>query len=494
MRIIIKTVFTIILTGSLLSCTDLIKEEYQNILEDNFYQSEADVKAAVTGMYGTGMMRFFFGDAQNVLTLSEMQADGLKYRWTPGWGDEVQNFRYSASVGWETQKFYQKFVQGISKATTMIAKIEEVDIDEDVKAQYIAEVRVLRAHIALWAYHVYGGVSMMLDPEVLANVSGEELFEPRYDKAQTAEFIISEIDAVADNLPDMYPQGHAEYGRMTKGAALMIKLKILMQEKRWTEAEATGREITTLGYSLQSTVKDVFTLANEENAETILSYPCETNVYPSNPHWAMSCPYDYVMPNSSADHWGVYVTPWDVIDTYDDLDERKAMIVTEYEDTNGNMVVRGEGELGPGGFLLKYDFDGGLISHQGGNDVIVFRYADALLLLAEAINENSGPTQEAIDIVNQIRQRAFPSNPEMLYQSGDPELAGKDAFREAIYNERGWELLQEGSRRFDMIRHGKFNDYAKSYNDNYLEHQMLWPIPQWIIDQSAGIVKQNPIY
>jgi hypothetical protein len=110
--------------------------------------------------------------------------------------------------------------------------------------------------------------------------------------------------------------------------------------------------------------------------------------------------------------------------------------------------------------------------------------------LAEVINEQSGPTPEAVGYVEQIRARA--SLPNSIPASA---TAGKEAFRDFILDERGRELFCEGHRRRDLIRHGKF--ISTAHEDGYITaqpHMVLFPLPQNIIDESKGKIQQNPGY
>lgn len=165
-----------------------------------------------------------------------------------------------------------------------------------------------------------------------------------------------------------------------------------------------------------------------------------------------------------------------------------------------------------GAIPLKYSEDPAGTDVNQGVDYIVYRYADVILAKAEALNEINGPTKEAIDLINDIRERAFPNMPEKLLKLED--FAGdKDKLREHILKERGWELCFEGCRREDLIRHGKFveyandpkrngadpdclagNKYIKNPQGNAKSHHVLYPIPNKAIVESNGVLKQNEGY
>jgi hypothetical protein len=122
------------------------------------------------------------------------------------------------------------------------------------------------------------------------------------------------------------------------------------------------------------------------------------------------------------------------------------------------------------------------------NDFVVFRYADVLLMKAEALMRKNGgaATQEAVDLVNQVRARAFPGDDSKLYTTSTLTLY-------AILAERGWELSGEGWRRNDLIRFGKYNDPCDFRPIAADEHYNLFPIPQDQINANPNL-NQNPGY
>lgn len=135
---------------------------------------------------------------------------------------------------------------------------------------------------------------------------------------------------------------------------------------------------------------------------------------------------------------------------------------------------------------LKYQWDPNAVGQGAGNDLPVIRYADILLTRAEALNEMNGPTQEAIDLVNLVRERAGVS----LIEVGN---FSKESFRDHIYQEREWEFYYEQMRREDQIRHGIFIQKAQERGINAQEFHRLFPIPQQVLDANSDI-EQNPGY
>ena len=122
-----------------------------------------------------------------------------------------------------------------------------------------------------------------------------------------------------------------------------------------------------------------------------------------------------------------------------------------------------------------------------GNDFPLLRYADILLSRAEALNETNGPNQESIDLINQVRTVAG------LGSLSIADFSSKDSLRDQILRERGWEFHTEALRRQDLIRHGKFIQWAKDRGKAASDYMALFPIPQTEIDANENI-RQNTGY
>ncbi|MEJ7830419.1 MAG: RagB/SusD family nutrient uptake outer membrane protein [Segetibacter sp.] len=124
----------------------------------------------------------------------------------------------------------------------------------------------------------------------------------------------------------------------------------------------------------------------------------------------------------------------------------------------------------------------------GGNDLPEIRYADILLSRAEALNELTGPNTESINLINLVRKRAELTDVKLT------DFTSKDALRDHIIKERGWEFYSEGLRREDLIRTGKFISYAQARGvANAKDYKVLFPIPQQALDADP-LLKQNPGY
>jgi hypothetical protein len=498
----------IIMTGvlTLIGCEkELEPKFYQDLTVDNFFKTEGDFNAALIALYnpftahwgdtdpGDNIWYAAIYNANNrtylmrsELTTDEIygedDADLLNFTWGPS--------TYSYDV-WSST--YAK-IRFVARATDVIDKISKSDANEIVKNRYIAQAKILRAWLMYVLYDFFGPLNVKLDPETLSDT--EVL--PRLSDEDYCNAIEQDlIDALAmtdTELPLKYNNDATNWGRVSKGVARMLLLRLYMHKKRWADAEAVGKEIMDMGFALESKYREVFT--KKANNEIIYAVPCSD----ASPNWYMHHLFpagirigfcidsdnDTVKIERGAG-WYMYSMPWDFYDKYSAGDDRKSVIIAKYVDNKGDTITRAnvDKDLGRNGAIpLKYT------SIEGGGpdypiDWVVFRYAEVLLSVAEAINEQRGP-DDAYQYVNQVRARARV-----------PEWSGltQAQFRDSILDERGRELFSEGVRRQDLIRHGKFTQYARDRGlTNAQDYQVLFPIPIDVIIEGNGIIEQNPGY
>lgn len=260
----------------------------------------------------------------------------------------------------------------------------------------------------------------------------------------------ADLNYAINNLPETAPRG-----RMTKGIAMTILLKYRMIQGKFVEAEQLCRDIIALGvYGLQADYTAIFDINNHGNNEIILCVPCNSSSsWTANYMIAEVLPADMPWADNAAG-WGGYVMSWDFYNTFNYADKRLACIHTEYVSTTGKYMDKSNSQqLKYGALPLKYGVDPNMSGAQVGNDLVIYRYSDILLSLAECIARNSGVNDEAEGYLNQVRRRAG---------LGDIMGYNTDDFLMAILTERGHEFFLEGLRRQDLIRFGKYAEYANN--------------------------------
>ncbi len=472
-----------------ISCEgELDPEVFDKLSPSNYFQNAEDAKTAVTGVYRRVLEEYNRDfNARSPMMLNVSTTDEFDCAWRNTTWETYRKFLWTASTDLTTD-VYSRFVKGISNCVGTIAQIEPIKMDETLKARYIAELRTIIALSAYTLYDFYGPTAIVTDPEIVLDPTSN--FNPeRPTKEWMINFIETEARAGADALPVSY--GSQDYGRVTKGTALTVLLKLAMHEKDWAEAVTISKEIMDLKYyELQSSYISIFAVSNEKNKEIIQSLPRNVSDH-ANGWLAGVLPSEYVEPNGiPVQKWNGHKVPWDMFAKYEDTDKRLEALWAKMNTKNGIIDIRtlNASWVQYGAIPYKYPADPAGTGVNHGNDVVVFRYADILLLRAEALNNLNGLNQESIDLINMIRNRSE-ATPISLGQFSDQQ-----SLNDYILDERFRELFLEGYRRQDLIRHGKFlSEAARRGAPAYDDHFLLFPIPQSVIDENPKI-QQNPGY
>jgi pentatricopeptide repeat protein len=462
-------------------------------MPENFFKNENDARAAVTAIYNpmhTSWGGMFSAQVESPYNTSNLCTDDMGLIQT--YPEMIEKFLWTSTTG-AVSDFYASYIKHVSRATLLMDDLKNTPMDEKKRDEFIGEVKCARAQYMFLLYDFYGTAGVVLDPEILRNPE-QEVFLERYPKDEFVSLIEKDLKEAAEVLPVTYDA--ANWGRFTKGAAYAILVKLYMQEKRWREAETICREIMKLGYELEPNYSSVFAVDNENSKEIIWAVPCLAAGGNGNLWMTETVVPDYPLKNTRIQRWYVMNTPWRFYDKYEKGDSRLELLVGEFTyipdgETEPILATRYNYQyLAKGALVLKYPEDPQQTESTSGNDMVIYRYADVLLELAEVINEQNGPMQEAIGYVEQIRSRA--GLPNSIPASA---TASKEAFRDYILEESGKELFCEGHRRRNLIRHGKF--ISTAHEDGYTAaqpHMVLFPLPQNILDESKGKIKQNPGY
>jgi len=228
-----------------------------------------------------------------------------------------------------------------------------------------------------------------------------------------------------------------------------------------------------------------------DNKEVIFAVPADYAGTSENQWQMMVLPSNY--PERGG--WSTIQSSWKFYDSFESNDVRKTNLIAEYIGTDGVTYNRSNPstvmQMGP--IPLKIAADAARNTALTTVDIILYRYADVILSKAEAIaNKNGSPNQEAIDLVNVIRQRAN-LNPILL-----ANYAGLDNFNKMILLERSHEYwCENGQYRADLIRHGKFSEYNIALNGSSSQtapHKVVYPFSLARISEGKGAFLQNPGY
>jgi hypothetical protein len=495
------------LTLGVQSCS-LDAEVYDKLSDEVYPESERDARDLVTdayGIFGNNGYDGAFNVATGVLLTSDIATDFGYCSWGGKvWGG-LEQANFDKTEDRNTTYTWTR-LNGISKLTLDIDRIEKLKMDEDLKEQYIAQLRCGRGLMAFLVYDMHGPI-LVADLATLKEPFAEKIL-PRLSEEDTRNYIVTELTEAAKVLPKNYKKGDTDYGRFTAGLCHTVLMKFYMQTKQWSKAIEEGRELMKpeYGYALVTDKGDettayanIFTLANEKNAETIWAVNCEEG-------FQYHLWYPHVLPGtlksspqgSFSGGWGGYKMMWSFFDTFEPGDERTSVIISEYSDGEQTYNRDNKGPMADGVFPLKYKIEPSNVGDHCTTDWIVYRYADVLTLLAEAIVHDGGKvTDEAIGLLNQVRTRAGLA----AYQATD--FANADDFIDKLLWERAHELWYEGCRRQDLIRNDKYTEVmAQKCRDNGWVDVIsgkgttfnLFPLPASAINEGKGLIAQNPGY
>ncbi|MFT3855868.1 MAG: RagB/SusD family nutrient uptake outer membrane protein [Ilumatobacteraceae bacterium] len=502
---------------------------------ESFPSNANEALAAVNYCY-TGMVQETMWSLNwNYLRPEDLASTNELYvNW--GW-DGLRSFTYFTPDNFlMTESHYSYYVRLVSQITVYIDKITNLSsLDAATRNRYLGELKGLRGYYNAILFSHYGPVPVRMKAAEVDNPAVPYI--PRPSSDTMVNYIVSDLSDAIAVLPDKFTGD--DYGRFSKAAALTCRMKLYMNQKRWSDAMADGEAIQQLGYSLMPNYNDNFgPEAKGGNAEIILPIVCSptggTSGEYANLWFAYCLPGDYQDPSGTAlAAWNGWRMPWSTYRKFDTVNDQRTLRLLRYYpcsargngqvvwrdawtgDTaasltggkvtaagtlNGGAVMMGRGHFSSGdaggAIPMKFDVDhSGQNSEQMDMDFVVYRYADVLLLLAEAYN-NSGRTSDAITLINQIRTRAGLAN---------TTAADQVSVQTALENERLFELWFEFNRREDLIRWGKYiqraiDDGSYLLNANWNsgsagpQKYLLYPIPRTVISKSNGIVTQNPGY
>ncbi len=478
----------------LASCSDdfLSRIPISNASVDNFYHTEQDFELGVNGAYVSLRSSGVFHDY--VPLIGDLHSDNTMVGTTAGDRvafQEMSEFNDQSSSVIVTNVWNHHYV-GIARCNTILSRIEPIAFEnESRKDRLIAETRFLRALFYFNLVRIFGEV-----PLVLSEVKSIDL---AYGMARTPvreiyDAIEADLIFASQKLPSSY--SGSDVGRAASWAARGILGKVYLTQKKYVEAIPPLKEIISSGqYLLLPDFNALWKTTNKNNKESLfeVQFKKQAGFNTGSNYSSRFTPY-----LSSAALLGLrttsggYNTPTeDLMNAYKDPDLRKEISVAEgYTDENGNYVTGLSGRH-------TRKFLGAYTDSQGAEDNWpVLRYADVLLMCAEALNEVSfQPDGEAFIYLNQVRARA--GLPPATTGSSSPEgvlIANQQQFREIIADERRLELAFEGHRWFDLVRTGKALEVLRGKNYDIQEYQLLLPIPQEQIDVNPRVIKQNSGY
>lgn len=481
-----------VLTILFSSCSKefLNKVPEDSINTSNFFQTESDAVSAINGAYQPLQwpklynMRMWTTDimAGNSIVGAGGGTDGIETQ------DEA-NF-VTASDNQGVLDLWRGPWPGILRCNIILDKVPGMNISENLKNRVLGEAYFLRAHYYFILVRFFGDVPLTLKP---VN-PGDDLRPARTPRADVYDQIISDYTQAMNLLPLKSEYTGADVGRASKGSAVGMLAKVYLTLGQYQKVVDLCEQVKTMGYTLNANYADNFNPNTENSNESLFEIQYTGNAgydFWSNENQS-SWLSTFTGPRGSglvAGGWGWNQPTQEFMDAYEPGDLRKDVTVL-YE---GGPQFDGK-DYKKSYSLTGYNLRKFLVPLSAypsyDNSPLnfpVLRYADVLLMEAEALNELNR-TAEAEAPLNQVRARA-----------GLAAVTGlnKEAFREKVLHERRMELAFEGQRWFDLIRvnNGQYAiDFLKSIGKSNVSSKfLLLPVPQKERDANPNLT-QNPGY
>ncbi|PWH84452.1 RagB/SusD family nutrient uptake outer membrane protein [Algibacter marinivivus] len=502
------------------SCDSFLEEDPRDIISpENFFANDSDARQSITGLYALIKNNSIYGQAgldnwydngvdiiepnrrhpifevMGNYTLSEVTAD-------------ASNQKMSVTDTW------LNLYKVILNANVIVDRVTgNGAISDEVQTDVIAQARFMRA-LAYWHItNLWGDAPFYTEVLTLEEVSSLG----RTDKDIILASVLDDLEFAQNNLPSVYPD--EDRGRATKWAAAIIEAKILMKAENWQAGLDKCLEIINQStHSILPVYADVFNPANEYNNEIIWSLDFAKDItgqfepafpgrsFAGNNYWRPSLfnprIRDEPAPGEDQDALraalaangqefngtGLQIASKDFAEKFPMNDLRRPLnVMDSYEGIQLNHTYMPK--------FMSLNFETSPRFNHGDNR-LVFRLADVALMAAECENERPGGNPNtAFEYIREIRERAFATVGEAEAILG----LSQQAFREAIYDERKWELAAEATRRYDLVRWGIYLDVVrnaefKTYtpNLNIQDRHVLLPIPLNEILLNPNLLESDP--
>lgn len=484
------------------------------VSETIFWQEERDARLAVNATYneldGPAMVK----ELDGVTDIAYRASSGPGTFHDVGAGT-IDPTNTAINAQWD------RYYRGIRKANDVITNIGRIEQgDPELLERLEAEARFLRAYYYTQLTSLWGDVPLILEPLEIND------HRPRNNKDEIVDFIVAELDGIinANSLPSSYA---TEIGRATHGAALALKARVAIRNGKYEMARDAAQQVIDLGiYSLYPNYGELFQYAGQNSSEVIFDrqYAVGGNTYNGFSYSAASIGGSAVV--EPIHHLFLkygYKGPQNPDDAYENIDPRWDFTVFYTGRPIGNSTynswpnsdtpdrVGGSEFTTDHGYDLKkwVDYEGDRANPNISSiNMILIRYADVLLMYAEAKIELNEIDESVYEAINMVRERPSVEMPPIEPGKTQAEL------REIVRNERAVEFAFEGLRLYDMNRwqigeekeglvegmyykpegSNEWRVYNNGFNRRFrADRDYLWPIPQTEIEINSQIT-QNPNY
>ncbi|MCI1778852.1 MAG: RagB/SusD family nutrient uptake outer membrane protein [Bacteroidales bacterium] len=386
---------------------------------------------------------------------------------------------------------------GINRCNIVLQNVPSADIDGNIKNRCLGEAYFLRAHYYFILAQLFGGVPVITMP----HTAGKSTAIARNTLKETYSQIISDCENAIKLLPEKSTYANTDLGRACKDAAYTMLAKVYLvlapgENNYYQKVSDLCDSVTAMGYDLSKCkYEDNFGIKASNNAESLfeIQYSGNTDYDFWNSDAQCSWLSCFMGPRNSgmvAGGYGWNQPTQEFVNSYEKGDIRKNITIL-YDgcpDFDGHKYSSSYSYTGYNvrKFLVTKEI--AAETNENPSNFVVYRYADVLLMKAEALNETGKPAQAEAPL-NIVRERA-----------GLADIRGEneEEMRKTIIHERRMEFAFEGQRWFDLIRIGTGGEYALTFlhsigKTNATKNRLLLPIPQTEMDSNTAMT-QNPGY
>lgn len=493
MRKLLKIWTLFILAALVISCgEDFLDRPLQGELtQENFPTTAGDALLATNAVYNT--LREWFYHSGGFPILDIMSDDAHKGSNPSDAATTVgpyESFTHTTNQD-GLARWWNTLYEGIKRANVVIELVPGIEMDAGLRNRYVAEARFLRGLYYFDLVRAWGAVPIVTSTTPPQRIS-------RSPENEVYELIIGDLEFAINNLPEKTAYGPAELGRGTSGAANALLARVYLFRGDFANAETHALEVINSGlYALDPDFIRTHSVEGEHNEESVFeisAVPLE-NLTNGGNQWG-NVQGVRGTPNRG---WGFNRPSLDLINSFEEGDTRLEGTVIFLGDVIDGVQIIGDSQTpdqtrDENGNLIEIEtynrkvwMPGNRTQEQWGHNRRLIRYADVLLMAAEAAAER-GDVATARQYLNQVRERARGDNPEAV-----PDITESNSQRlvDLIIEERRLELALEGHRFWDLVRTGRAETVLGPRGFVSGQHE-LFPIPQTEIDLSEGSLDQNP--
>jgi len=488
-----KKILSIYLLSALLlfsGCSKFLEEDPKHLITiENYYATEADAISAVNSLYAylnsisTGSTAGVYHSTFWVTT--GLASDEMENRQVAApYFDLISNFTVNSSNP-ALEEIWTMHYKVITLANICTNRIPKIEMKEALRNRLVGEAKFLRALMYFNLVRMFGNVPLLLNED-------EDLYPTNTPVAEIYNAIENDLTDAIAALPLNYPPGNGR-GRATRGAAYALRAKMYLTNQQWQKAADDCREVIQSNeYDLWEDFAEVFKHRNRGGKEAVFSVGFG-DANGAIIFWEVGQFNVRLLPPELSVEGVQNAQGWQVptmylYNAYENGDRRKE--VTFITEINNNGIIE---TIRP--YVQKYwDREMEPKGNESSNDFPVIRYADVLLMYAEANNELDR-SSIAHEYINKIRKRARFNGTTYLPVVPDYSGLSKEQMREAILKERFLELAFEGHRYFDLVRTNQLIQkvpLAKPGVTPTAKHYLM-PIPLRELDTNPNL-KQNDLH